>query len=847
MKPSTLNRTDLLLQVFFIAFLAAAPLSSRAAISVVSYWRLGESDSGAAAGATATSTTDSVGGMNLAFQGNARYANDVATTAANRIASLLSVNFTNSAYAINPIVSTATDNFGIECWAKPTALGGGQVIAYNGGTGGAGGSSGWGIIIAADGTYEGLFGGVTTIGTSLATANVWTHLALVRNNGTTTLYVNGVAAGTSSGGPIFPQGNFALGAPPQDPTSQFFTGSIDEVRVFTFTSGQFSTSDLLLNQLRTWVWTGPDNDVWSKTNDWTRAGDGAHGVPASGDTVNSSSGHAAVFYDDVNSMSLDSLNVLSSSETFYHLSLTINSGGTGAKTLTFTGAGVRDLIAPNGGYSSFEVSAGSSSTVRGGSLVTFANSASASTADSLTPIQYDLQGSPGFLVQGGEYHSYFPGEISFTGNSSAGNGVFNLYQGTTLHTVDGDYATLGGIVTFSGNSSGGNASFYISGVWQNNVRTYGNLRIDGLSSAGTTVGEVNGSGQITLGSKSLTVGSRNTDMSFTGVITGGGGSIIKVGTGALVLAGTNTYTGGTIVSNGSVVLNNNLALPSTAPLAINGGSLDLRGFNGNVGALSGTGGTIQNRAAGLWTLSIGNGGNGGGIFAGTIVDHITGGGTVGLTVNGGVQTLNGANTYTGPTTINAGTLIVNGSLGATPITVAAGATLIVNGTISGPVTVNGLLSGSGVLNGPLTNNAGGKVLITGGVFTVNNSIVNNGTFVLRAGAGLLNGGGASLQNNGTFDVLTAGSINVANFLNQGTVIDGTALQILSLTNTGTNVLLSINGYSDHTFQMQASADLTSGSFANVGTAQSGVTGSTLTFTDANASSPQQFYRVFVNP
>jgi autotransporter-associated beta strand protein len=334
-------------------------------------------------------------------------------------------------------------------------------------------------------------------------------------------------------------------------------------------------------------------------------------------------------------------------------------------------------------------------------------------------------------------------------------------------------------------------------------------------------------------------------MSFSGVITGAGGSIIKVGTGALVLAGTNIYTGGTTVSNGSIVLNNNAGLPSTAPLTINGGILDLRGFSGNVGALSGTGGTIQNRAAGLWTLSIGNGGNGGGTFAGAIVDHITTGGTLGLTVNGGVQTLTGANTYTGPTTINAGTLIVNGSLGATPVTIAAGATLIVNGTISGPVTVNGLLSGSGVLNGPLTNNTGGKVLITGGTFTVNNSIVNNGTFVLRAGAGL--SGGAAFVNNGTFDIITAGSISFANFVSPGTVLDASALRILSLANTGTNVLLTIDGYSDHTFQIQSSADLTPGTFTNVGTAQSGITGSTLTFTDSGAPGPQQFYRVFVNP
>jgi Concanavalin A-like lectin/glucanases superfamily len=67
--------------------------------------------------------------------------------------------------------------------------------------------------------------------------------------GISTLYVNGVPSGGSSSGSAFPQGNFALGAPPQSPTSQFFTGLIDEVRVFTFAPGQFRTSDLLLKSL----------------------------------------------------------------------------------------------------------------------------------------------------------------------------------------------------------------------------------------------------------------------------------------------------------------------------------------------------------------------------------------------------------------------------------------------------------------------------------------------------------------------------------------------------------------------------------------------------------------------
>lgn len=227
-----------------VVWLLLSPAIVQATINTVAYWRMGESDTGAANGVTATNTIDSVGTNNLTFAGSAQYTNDVAAGAATDTGSTLSVNFANSAYATCSVVSIATNNFGIECWVKPTALGS-QVIAYNGSTGGSG-DGGWGIIIGSDNNYYGLFGGVTTLGGVPATANVWTHLALVRASGTATLYVNGVAAGTTNTAtPISPTaGGFALGAPPQSPTSQFFTGLIDEVGVFTFGAGQFSTSDL---------------------------------------------------------------------------------------------------------------------------------------------------------------------------------------------------------------------------------------------------------------------------------------------------------------------------------------------------------------------------------------------------------------------------------------------------------------------------------------------------------------------------------------------------------------------------------------------------------------------------
>src|SRR5437660_11615478 len=75
-----------------------------------------------------------------------------------------------------------------------------------------------------------------------------------------------------------------------------------------------------------------------------------------------------------------------------------------------------------------------------------------------------------------------------------------------------------------------------------------------------------GNGFLNLGSKNLAVGSNNTSTTFSGVIRdgglggGAGGSLTKVGTGALTLSGANTYIGGTAISNGTLVVNNFNAL-----------------------------------------------------------------------------------------------------------------------------------------------------------------------------------------------------------------------------------------------------------------------------------------------
>ncbi len=212
-----------------------------AAITVSHWYRFGEDDPGAVSGALA-STRDSVGTNHLANVGSPFYDSRVSTEAAARVGSSLCLwVFTGGPYVFGPIISTATDNFGLEAWVKTGTTTGSHCLAYNGSTSG----SGWGIYQVGN-TFQGLFGGVAFFGNGTVTVDTWTHLAIVRAGGVARLYVNGVDSGnTTASAPITPSGGFGVGAPPPAFNAEFGNGFIDEVRSFTFAAGQFSINDLL--------------------------------------------------------------------------------------------------------------------------------------------------------------------------------------------------------------------------------------------------------------------------------------------------------------------------------------------------------------------------------------------------------------------------------------------------------------------------------------------------------------------------------------------------------------------------------------------------------------------------
>ena len=165
---------------------------------------------------------------------------------------------------------------------------------------------------------------------------------------------------------------------------------------------------------------------------------------------------------------------------------------------------------------------------------------------------------------------------------------------------------------------------------------------------------------ITLGgSQTWEIDSPTNALTVQGAISddGAGYSLTKTGVGTLILSAANTYSGGTVVSAGTLMLGSGGSLLSTAALTANGGAFDLAGNNQTVASLSDGGlstGTVTS-SSGTPTLTIGSG-----TFSGTIS------GSLSLAESGSsTLTLSGANSYTGTTTVNSGTLVAasNSALG----------------------------------------------------------------------------------------------------------------------------------------------------------------------------------------
>jgi len=115
--------------------------------------------------------------------------------------------------------------------------------------------------------------------------------------------------------------------------------------------------------------------------------------------------------------------------------------------------------------------------------------------------------------------------------------------------------------------------------------------VSATSAPALTLGDISGGGTVALGDKALTVGTAN-NTNFAGAIDGLGASLVKQGTGDLVLDGINTYTGLTTVNAGRMVVGSSVghanARVAGAVSVASGATLGGHGsIGGNVAIASG--------------------------------------------------------------------------------------------------------------------------------------------------------------------------------------------------------------------------------------------------------------------
>ncbi|MYY36146.1 AIDA autotransporter-like protein ShdA [Salmonella enterica subsp. enterica serovar Kentucky] len=362
----------------------------------------------------------------------------------------------------------------------------------------------------------------------------------------------------------------------------------------------------------------------------------------------------------------------------------------------------------------------------------------------------------------------------------------------------------------------------------------------------------------------------NTGGTFDNVISGSG-KVEKSGDDALTLSGSNTYTGGTLISGGTLVASNVEALGTgdvtdNATLALNAGG----DFTNNIGGtgrveksgdqtltLSGsntyTGGTLISSgtlvATSVDALGTGNVTNNATLALNTGGDFINNIGGTGRVEKSGddTLTLSGSNTYTGGTLINGGTLVASNveALGTGDVTDDATLELNTGGKFDNAISGSGnvvksgadtlTLSGSNTYTGGTTINDGTLVatsvdalgtgdvtddatleLNTGGDF--DNAISGSGQ-VVKSGDDTLTLSGSNTYTGGT--LISSGTLvaNDVNALGTGDVTDNATLEL----NTGGDFTNNIGGTGrveksgDGTLTLSGSNTYTGGTLISDGT------------------------------
>ncbi|TQV04142.1 hypothetical protein DB813_18245, partial [Xanthomonas perforans] len=438
-------------------------------------------------------------------------------------------------------------------------------------------------------------------------------------------------------------------------------------------------------------------------------------------------------------------------------------------------------------------------------------------------------------------------DLALTGAISGAGSL--IKNGTSTLTLSGNNSYAGGTTLSDGTLA----------VASNTALGSGTLSVTGDAVLSNAIAAALGNA-VTLGA-ALTV-DNPADLTLAGNISGSG-ALIKTNTGTLTLDGSNTYSGGTTLTagtlvgdsaslQGAIVDNATLAFNQVADGVFNGsitgtgtvvkdgaGALLLNGANGYTGGTSIVAGTligdtasvqgdITNNAALVFNQTTG------GVYAGAV----SGTGSLEKTGSGVLQLL-GANTYTGGTVISAGSLV--GNTTSLQGDVVDNATLIFDqasdGVFAGAVSGTGsvIKQGAGALTLVAPNTySGGTTIASGSLIGTTDSlqgnIVDNAVLVFDQAtdgtyAGNVTGSGV-LVKNGT-GTLTLDGVNGylgGTTVNAGTLVGNTASLQGDITNNSTLTFLqnSAGSYAGRLFGV--------GRFIKLGTGTLLLTANSSTFT-----------------
>ncbi|HCZ2212879.1 autotransporter-associated beta strand repeat-containing protein [Salmonella enterica] len=370
----------------------------------------------------------------------------------------------------------------------------------------------------------------------------------------------------------------------------------------------------------------------------------------------------------------------------------------------------------------------------------------------------------------------------------------------------------------------------------------------------------------------------NTGGTFDNVISGSG-QVVKSGDEMLTLSGANSYTGGTTISGGTLVVSNVEALGSgdvtdNATLELNTGG----DFDNNIG---GTGSVVKSGDKTL-TLSGANSYTGGttisggtlvatnveALGSGDVTDNavleLNTGGTFDNVISGSGQvvksgdemlTLSGANSYTGGTTISGGTLVATNveALGSGDVTDNATLELNTGGTFDNVISGSGQVvkSGDDALTLSGNNSYTGGTLISGGTLVASNvDALGSGDVTDNATLEMNTGGDFDNAISGSGQVVKSGdetlTLSGANSYTGGTTISGGTLVANNVEALGTgdvtnNATLELNTGGDFDNAISGSGQVVKSgdktltlSGANSYTGGTTISGGTLIATNVNA-------------